>query len=93
LLTVLSKFQVSSKGLATPHAASQRPHLLPVHQHVRRFKPSRARQIIAEVLRAKLTGAAYNADNTSTWTREIADEIKQRLKSELPAALKQQSFL
>lgn len=50
-----------------------------------RFKPARARQIIAEVLRSKLTGAAYNADNTSTWTREIADEIKQKLKSALPA--------
>ncbi|WIA21402.1 hypothetical protein OEZ86_009047 [Tetradesmus obliquus] len=47
-----------------------------------KFKPARARQIIAEVLRSKLTGAAYNADNTSTWTREIADEIKQKLKSE-----------
>ena len=33
-----------------------------------------------EVLREKLTGATYHPDNTSQWTREIADEIKQSLK-------------
>ncbi|KAF6254130.1 Tctex1 domain-containing 2-like protein [Scenedesmus sp. NREL 46B-D3] len=47
-----------------------------------KFKPTKARQIIAEVLKTKLTGAAYTADSTSTLTRELADEIKQRLKSE-----------
>lgn len=47
-----------------------------------RFKAARARQIIAEVLKSKLAGATYNADNTSTWSREIADDIKQRLKGE-----------
>lgn len=34
------------------------------------------------VLKAKLTGVAYHADNTSTWAREIADEIKSKLKEE-----------
>ncbi len=46
-----------------------------------RFKPSKAKAIIAGVLRSKLTGAAYNPDDTSAWAREIADEVKQQLKS------------
>jgi hypothetical protein len=49
---------------------------------VGRFKESRAREIMAAVLKSKLTGVAYHADNTSTWAREIADEIKSKLKDE-----------
>ena len=45
-----------------------------------RFKASRAKEIIAEVLKKRLTGATYHADNTSSWAREIADDIKQGLK-------------
>jgi hypothetical protein len=45
-----------------------------------RFKASRAKEIIAAVLKARLTGAVYHADNTSSWAREIADDIKQKLK-------------
>mmetsp|Transcript_21199 Transcript_21199/g.37761 ORF Transcript_21199/g.37761 Transcript_21199/m.37761 type:complete len:121 (-) Transcript_21199:75-437(-) len=47
-----------------------------------KFKESRAREIMAAVLKSKLTGVAYHADNTSTWAREIADEIKSKLKDE-----------
>uniref|UniRef100_A0A7S0RL31 Dynein light chain n=1 Tax=Chlamydomonas leiostraca TaxID=1034604 RepID=A0A7S0RL31_9CHLO len=47
-----------------------------------KFKPSRAKEIIAAVLKTRLTGAVYHADNTSSWAREIADEIKQKLKDE-----------
>lgn len=38
------------------------------------------KEIIAEVLKEKLTGVVYHADNTSLWCREISDEIKQKLK-------------
>mmetsp|Transcript_11169 Transcript_11169/g.19568 ORF Transcript_11169/g.19568 Transcript_11169/m.19568 type:complete len:121 (+) Transcript_11169:126-488(+) len=47
-----------------------------------KFKPSRVREIIAAVLKARLAGTTYHADNTSSWAREIADDIKQRLKDE-----------
>ena len=32
------------------------------------------------MLKDKLGGVVYHADNTSAWCREIADEIKQKLK-------------
>jgi hypothetical protein len=32
------------------------------------------------VLKARLSGAVYHADNTSSWAREIADDIKKSLK-------------
>mmetsp|Transcript_12671 Transcript_12671/g.35664 ORF Transcript_12671/g.35664 Transcript_12671/m.35664 type:complete len:121 (+) Transcript_12671:313-675(+) len=47
-----------------------------------KFKASRAKEIMQEVLKTKLTGTAYHADNTSTWAREISDEIKAKLKDE-----------
>eukprot|EP00873_Tetraselmis_striata_P018810 jgi/Tetstr1/439074/TSEL_027564.t1 len=47
-----------------------------------KFKASRAKEIVDGVLKAKLTGVVYHADNTSTWAREIADEIKSKLKEE-----------
>lgn len=37
---------------------------------------------MSQVLRSKLTGVQYHADNTSGWTTEIADEIKTKLKGE-----------
>lgn len=48
----------------------------------KRFGAVKVKEIIAEVLRSKLEGLSYHADNTSTWTREIADDIKVRLKGE-----------
>lgn len=35
---------------------------------------------MAAVLKEKLFGASYHAENSSAWAREIADEIKARLK-------------
>ena len=45
-----------------------------------RFRPTKAREIIAAVLRSRLAGSSYNADKASAACRDIADEIKQRLK-------------
>lgn len=45
-----------------------------------RFKASRVKEIIGSVLVARLSGQQYHADNTSSWAREIADEIKNKLK-------------
>lgn len=52
-----------------------------------RFRPTKARDVIAAVLRSRLAGATYNADKMSALSREIADEIKQRLKGMCAAAL------
>ena len=32
------------------------------------------------MLKSKLTESVYHPDNTSTWAKEIADEIKQEIK-------------
>jgi tctex1 domain-containing protein 2 len=37
--------------------------------------------VIKEVLHEKLDGATYHSENTSQWTREIADGIKWKLKA------------
>lgn len=47
-----------------------------------KFRASRAKELIAVALRQKLTGVVYHADNTSSWAKEIADEIKSKLKEE-----------
>ena len=54
--------------------------ILSVLTHVFRFRVRRAKEIIGTVLREKLTGVTYHADNTSLWAKEIADLIKSRLK-------------
>lgn len=50
--------------------------------YIHKFKVSKAKEIIAAVLKSRLAGCAYHADNTSTWAREIADAIKSKLKEE-----------
>ncbi|KAK9808628.1 hypothetical protein WJX72_000840 [[Myrmecia] bisecta] len=47
-----------------------------------KFRKSRATEVMGAVLKQKLTGMQYHADNTSAWAREIADEIKASLKGE-----------
>jgi hypothetical protein len=41
------------------------------------------KQIIRETLDQKLTGETYKAEDTSKWTKEIADEIRDKLKGVL----------
>lgn len=48
------------------------------------FRPGKAGKVLREVLAAKLTGVHYSADDTSVWTREIADEIKVKLREMEP---------
>ncbi|KAL7752769.1 hypothetical protein RI367_001771 [Sorochytrium milnesiophthora] len=47
-----------------------------------KFKPSVAQKIIHQVLVEKLSGQAYSADNATQWTRDISDDIRNRLKDE-----------
>ncbi|CAG9460615.1 unnamed protein product [Pedinophyceae sp. YPF-701] len=47
-----------------------------------KWKESRAREIMRDVMGEKLQGVTYDPDNTSTLAREIADEIKRRLAEE-----------
>jgi len=75
-----------------PPAATPRPAAMPAEGAVEanhfplepafsnRFRAGKVKDIIGEVLKAKLDGKTYHPDNTSTWTREIADDIKLRLK-------------
>ena len=46
-----------------------------------RYNPRKAKDIIAEVHRAKLSGKVYHPDNAAVWTREISDEVKHQLKA------------
>ncbi|KAI9137017.1 Tctex-1 family-domain-containing protein [Paraphysoderma sedebokerense] len=45
-----------------------------------KFRPAVAQQIIHQVLVDKLTGQSYNSELCSKWTKEIADEIRNKLK-------------
>eukprot|EP00735_Rhodelphis_limneticus_P008450 TRINITY_DN21450_c0_g1::TRINITY_DN21450_c0_g1_i1::g.10071::m.10071 TRINITY_DN21450_c0_g1::TRINITY_DN21450_c0_g1_i1::g.10071 ORF type:complete len:119 (-),score=2.16,sp/Q8WW35/TC1D2_HUMAN/56.03/1e-43,Tctex-1/PF03645.8/8.6e-28 TRINITY_DN21450_c0_g1_i1:507-863(-) len=45
-----------------------------------KFRPRAVKGIIHDVLTEKLSGVIYHAENTSQATRDIADEIKIRLK-------------
>lgn len=45
-----------------------------------RFRPTKAREIIATALNSRLAGVTYNADKMSILSRDLADEIKQKLK-------------
>jgi hypothetical protein len=44
------------------------------------FHPALAKQIIKDVLTERLSNKTYNAELTSQWTRDIADDIKGKLK-------------
>lgn len=44
------------------------------------FHPNQAKEIINQVLEAKLKDKTYNSELTSQWSRDIADEIKSKLK-------------
>ena len=49
--------------------------------YAQKFKEPEAKDIISNVLKSKLAGAYYHPDNTSTWAKEIADDIKHELKA------------
>ena len=48
--------------------------------HKEKFPVGKVRGIISEVLNERLTGKSYQADHTSSWTKEISDEVKNRIK-------------
>ncbi|KAI8926425.1 Tctex-1 family-domain-containing protein [Entophlyctis helioformis] len=45
-----------------------------------KFRPAVVSKTIHQILADRLTGATYHPDTCSQWTREIADEIKNKLK-------------
>eukprot|EP00842_Homolaphlyctis_polyrhiza_P000683 jgi/Hompol1/1615/HPOL_002727-RA len=45
-----------------------------------KFRPAVISKTIHGILTDRLTGATYHPDTCSQWTREIADEIKNKLK-------------
>lgn len=42
------------------------------------------KELIHEVLVERLSNAQYHPENTSQWTKDIADEIKGKLKGTPP---------
>lgn len=48
-----------------------------------KFRSATVKQLISAVLSERLGDKTYNPELTAQWTREISDEIKNRLKSEL----------
>mmetsp|Transcript_40362 Transcript_40362/g.73029 ORF Transcript_40362/g.73029 Transcript_40362/m.73029 type:complete len:125 (+) Transcript_40362:47-421(+) len=49
-------------------------------EYKNKFRPGPAREIIKEVLQNKLDKVTYNMETTQLLTRQVADEIKDRLK-------------
>eukprot|EP00163_Fabomonas_tropica_P031482 TRINITY_DN7506_c0_g1_i1.p1 TRINITY_DN7506_c0_g1~~TRINITY_DN7506_c0_g1_i1.p1 ORF type:complete len:126 (+),score=14.00 TRINITY_DN7506_c0_g1_i1:245-622(+) len=45
-----------------------------------KFRPSVVKAMMKQLLEEKLKDKTYHSENTSNWTREIADELKQKLK-------------
>jgi hypothetical protein len=46
-----------------------------------KFPVHAAREIIRSALEAKLAGVDYDLDQTTRWTKEIADDVRDRLKA------------
>lgn len=47
-----------------------------------KFRTAQVTKLIHQVLVDKLTGATYHPDTCSQWSKDIADEIKKKLKGE-----------
>ena len=45
-----------------------------------RFRPALVNKWMTQILQDRLKNATYHPDTCSQWTREIADEIKSKLK-------------
>ncbi|KAK3779179.1 hypothetical protein RRG08_037240 [Elysia crispata] len=45
-----------------------------------KFRPINVKEMIHIVLGEMLSGKTYNAEETTSWTKDIADTIKKRLK-------------
>ncbi|GBF95334.1 hypothetical protein Rsub_07762 [Raphidocelis subcapitata] len=72
--------EAGAPGARPPFAEGPAPLAAPAHGE--RFSAPRAKALVGEVLRARLGGAAYDADSASSWAREISEEIRERLKAE-----------
>ena len=48
-----------------------------------RFRPHEARAIIGEVLKEKLAGVVYSSEEAGELTRDIAEDIRTRIKEAL----------
>mmetsp|Transcript_67033 Transcript_67033/g.155584 ORF Transcript_67033/g.155584 Transcript_67033/m.155584 type:complete len:128 (-) Transcript_67033:133-516(-) len=49
-------------------------------EYKNKFRPGPAKEIIREVLQSKLAKATYNMDSTQALTKQVADDIKDRIK-------------
>ena len=45
-----------------------------------RFRPINVKEMIHTVLGDQLTGKVYSSEDTPTWTKEISEAIRDRLK-------------
>mmetsp|Transcript_11156 Transcript_11156/g.32955 ORF Transcript_11156/g.32955 Transcript_11156/m.32955 type:complete len:135 (-) Transcript_11156:83-487(-) len=69
----------NSKGAADKKKAEDNTYV--VHpEYKNKFRPGPAREIIRDVLQSKLEKATYNMETTQVLTKQVADDIKDRLK-------------
>jgi len=57
-----------------------------------KFPVGKVKTIISEVLESRLANQTYQSDQSSSWTREISDEVKNRIKRKWHAEERAQSF-
>ena len=48
--------------------------------YLNRFKPKLVQDVMHKVIVEKLQGQSYRVEDTSTWSREISDDIRNRMK-------------
>jgi len=49
-------------------------------EYKNKFRPGPVKEIIQEVLKSKLENVTYHAEQTNILTKQVADEVKERMK-------------
>jgi len=49
-------------------------------EYKNKFRPGPVKEIIQEVLKSKLDKVTYHAEQTNLLTKQVADEVKERIK-------------
>eukprot|EP01136_Pigoraptor_vietnamica_P010438 Opistho-1_new@48057 len=69
------------EGRASPQAAQQPGNVYTIRPNYKhKFRPPAVKEVIRQVLNDKLSDKTYKIEEVAEWTRDIADEIKRRLK-------------
>eukprot|EP01137_Pigoraptor_chileana_P004967 Opistho-2@47380 len=64
-----------------PQSPSQQGNVYTIRPNYKhKFRPPAVKEVIRQVLNDRLTDKTYKVEEVAEWTRDIADEIKRRLK-------------